>query len=211
MGLVPVELATPRELRGRWAALAAVLTARGWSDSCRADGRVWHYDDSGGNWCELHHVGDAESGDDRAVLIGHDHEYSDTYYANAAAYFQEDETDILAGAPDWWAPPVRAFIAGGEGHWVGFAYGFDGTAWARAEYDPDDGFRSVGLPAVSDAATRERIVSIVQHAGVQAPTSAVDALVACDGAVDPEHVAAVAGPLAWDAAAGAAAARAFLG
>jgi hypothetical protein len=42
-----------------------------WGSMCRADGPVWHFDDAGGNWIELHHLGE-----DRAVLTGHDHEYS---------------------------------------------------------------------------------------------------------------------------------------
>jgi hypothetical protein len=96
------------------------------------------------------------------VLLGHDHEYSETYFAEAAAYFGEPETDLLAGAPDWWTPPVRA--AATPDQWVGFVYGFDGAAWWRAPYDVADGFTSLGLPAVDDERYRELAVQFVEDA-----------------------------------------------
>jgi hypothetical protein len=194
-------------MRGRWAAFAAICTARGWGRDCHADGTVWHFDDGGGNWADLHHVGDG-----RAVLVGHDHEYSDTYFAAAADYFQEPETDLLAGAPDWWAPPARAAMD--RGLWVGFVYGYEDGAWRRAEYEPSDGFESVGLPATDDARCRELVVEFTQEApglaGGEPDPRAVDALIAADARVTEAHVRAVIGPTGWDAAAGAAAAQAFL-
>lgn len=114
---------------------------------------------------------------------------------------------------------------------LGFAYGFDGSGWYRAEYELEDGFRSVGLPALSADRTRERIQAAVQAAVQQGPggggrraaggaerevvdPEAVDALIAADGAVDAALVveAAPGGPSSpgWDPEAGAAAARAFL-
>lgn len=201
-----IELPDPMSMRGRWAAFAAVCAARGWGDSCRADGTVWHFDDSGGNWADLHHVGDG-----RAVLIGNDHEYSQTYYAEAAEYFGEDETDLLAGAPDWWAPPVVQARRSEE--WVGFVYGFDRNGWQRAPYDLEDGFGSVGMPAISLEDTRDSILEYAKDApGLDGgpPRAAVDALIAADGAVNQALVAAVVGSTGWDAAAGVAAARAFL-
>ncbi|MEU7530910.1 proteophosphoglycan 5 [Saccharothrix sp. NPDC042600] len=201
MGLVEVELPDPLRLRGRWAAFAAVCAARGWGDNCHADGAVWHYDDGGGNWADLHHVGGG-----RAVLLGHDHEYSETYYANAAEYFEEPETDLLAGAPDWWAPPTRAVLD--RGAWVGFVYGFEDGRWQRAPYDLDDGFDSVGLPALDDKRCRELVLDFVQDAPGRPDDPAVDALVAADGDVTEAQVAAVVGT-GWDVAAGVAAARRF--
>lgn len=194
-----VELPAPGWMRARWAAFAAVSAAQGWGDGCRATGSVWHYDDGGGNWADLHLVGA-----DRAVLIGHDHEYSETYHGRAAEYFGEPETDLLAGAPDWWAPPVRA--AEEEGLWVGFAYGFADGAWLRAEYDADDGFDSLNPPFADDARCRELITDLTRG---HATPAAVDALVAAGADVTAELVAAVVGP-DLDAAAGAAAARRFL-
>lgn len=76
---VPIDLPAPMAMRRRWAAVAAVVAARGWGRMCHADGPVWQVDVSGGNGVELHHVGGG-----RAVLVGHDHEYSDTYYGEAA-------------------------------------------------------------------------------------------------------------------------------
>jgi hypothetical protein len=207
MELVTLELPDPLRMRGRWAAFAAVCAARGWGDSCHADGAVWHYDDGGGNWADLHHVGAA-----RAVLIGHDHEYSETYFATAAEYFGEPETDLLAGTPDWWAPPARSALD--RGLWVGFVYGYENGVWRRAEYEPDDGFTSVGLPTTDDDRCRELVHEFVQDApglsGSAPDPRAVDALIAADGAVTEAQVLAVIGAPGWDPAAGAAAARAFL-
>jgi hypothetical protein len=207
VGLVPVDLPEPRRMRGRWAAFAAVCAARGWARHCRADGPVWHYDDGGGNWADLHHVGN-----DRAVLIGHDHEYSDTYYATAAEYFDEPETDLLADAPAWWEPPVRAALD--RGLWVGFVYGFEDGGWRRAEYSLSDGFESVGIPATGDDRCRELVVEFTQDApgleGAPPDQIAVAALIAADADVTEAQVAAVVGATGWDPAAGATAAREFL-
>ena len=207
MGLVALDLPAPREMRGRWAAFAAVCAARGWGTGCHADGTVWHFDDGGGNWADLHHVGDG-----RAVLVGHDHEYSDTYFGAAAEYFQEPETDLLADAPGWWAPPAQAAMD--RGLWVGFVYGYEDGGWRRAEYELSDGFTSVGLPAVDDERCRELVVEFTKEApglaGGAPDPRAVDALIAADAHVTEAHVRALIGPTGWDAAAGAAAAQAFL-
>lgn len=205
MSLRTLDLPTPTALRGRWAAFAAICAARGWADSCHAADGVWHFDDGGGNWADLHHVGEG-----RAVLIGHDHEYSETYFAEAAGYFGEPETDLLAGAPTWWEPPTRS--AGVRGDWVGFVYGFDGVQWSRAAYDVDDGFASVGLVALDDGRFREQVAEFVQDApGLTGPPdpTAVDALAAADTAVTATLLRTVIGPTGWDAEAGAAAARRF--
>jgi hypothetical protein len=204
MALVPVDLPTLDALRGRWAAFAAICAARGWTRSCHADGPRWHFDDGGGNWADLVHVGDG-----RAVLLGHDHEYSDTYCAEAAAYFGEPETDLLAGAPEWWAPPVRA--AATPESWVGFAYGFDGAQWWRASYDLDDGFASVGLPALDDARYQDLAAAFTDDAPgrVAVPDAAAfDALAAAGPDLSPDLLRTVVGPV-WDADAGVAAARSF--
>jgi hypothetical protein len=207
VGLVALDLPAPAQLRGRWAAFAAVCAARGPNATCRADGRVWHFDDSGGNWLDLHHLGEG-----RALLVGHDHEYSQTYYGPAAEEFGEDETDLLAGAPDWWRPVVQQTLDADE--YVGFVYGFDADGWKRAAYSVPDGFHSVGLPALTMERTRESIVSFTRDApglgGGTVRQDAIDALVAADGDVTEAHVTAVIGKGGWDPAAGAAAARKFL-
>jgi hypothetical protein len=207
MGLVTLDLPAPRDMRGRWAAFAAILGARGWGRGCHATDNVWHFDDGGGNWADLHHI---DGG--RAVLVGHDHEYSDTYFGAAAEYFQEPETDLLAGAPDWWAPPAQAAMD--RELWVGFVYGYEDGVWRRAEYELSDGFTSLGLPAVDDERCRDLVSEFSKKApglaGRAPDPRAVDALIAADADVTEAHVRAVIGPTGWDAAAGAAAARAFL-
>ena len=65
MALVPVDLPTPTTMRGRWAAFAAILGARGWGSGAFAEPGRWHYDDGGGNWADLHLLDDG-----RAVLVG---------------------------------------------------------------------------------------------------------------------------------------------
>ncbi|PRY38813.1 proteophosphoglycan 5 [Umezawaea tangerina] len=199
MGLVAVELPAPREMRGRWAAHSAVLGALGFGDGSNAEGGRWYYDDGGGNWAELHRL---DGG--RAVLIGHDHEMSETYYNLAAEYFGEPETDLLAGAPDWWGGPVRA--TEGPGQWIGFVYGYEDGGWRRVPYDLPDGFSSVDPPFASDERCHELIAAYADATG---RSSAIDALVAADADVTEELVAAVLGTKG-DAAAGAAAARRFL-
>ncbi len=204
MALVEVDLPDPEWMRGRWAAVAAVCAARGWGDTCHANGPVWHYDDGGGNWADLHRFGD------QAVLVGHDHEYSETYYANAAEYFEEPETDLLAGAPEWWAAPVRTTIE--DGLWVGFVYGYENGVWQRAPYDLDDGFDAVGLPAADEQRCRDLIAEFTRDApglvGGAPDLAAVAALIAAGGDVTESQVTAVVGS-GWDAVAGVAAARRF--
>ena len=207
MGLVALDLPTPARMRGRWAAFAAVCAARGWGSMCCADGPVWHFDDAGGNWLDVHHLGDG-----RAVLIGNDHEYSETYYGPAAEYFGEDETDLLAGAPEWWQPVVRQSMEAEQ--WVGFVYGFDADGWKRADYDPEDGFHSVGLPALTDEEAHDIIIEFTKDApgldGATPTRAAIGALIAADADVTEEQLGAVIGKHGWDLSAGAAAARRFL-
>jgi hypothetical protein len=159
MPLVPIDLPTPNELRNRWAAYAAVMAALGFSDLCNATPQRWHYDDAGGNWAELVLVDDG-----RALLFGHDGEYSETYFREAAAYFQEEETNLLADAPDWWG----SVLPQGEDLWIGFVYGFDGSTWQRAAYDLEDGFGSVGNPAVSNERLEELVREFVNGRGTDA-------------------------------------------
>lgn len=80
MALVEVNLPPPSALRGGWAALAAVCAARGWGDVVYAMPDQWLYHDGGGNWACLRFVEK-----DKLLLIGHDHEYSDTYHSSDAA------------------------------------------------------------------------------------------------------------------------------
>lgn len=197
MSLVEVDLPSPDALRNRWAACAAVMAALGHGDLCHVEGRRWHYDDAGGNWCELFVL---DGG--RAVLQGNDHEYSETYFRKAAEYFGEEETDLLAGAPSWWGEQLPPDV---EGEWVGFIYGYEGGVWRRADYDLDDGFTGVGLPAVSD----DSLVDLTTQFAKGAAPQAVLALAAAGPELTEEQLAAVVSE--GDLAAGVAAARAFRG
>ena len=199
--LVLKDIPSPAELRPGWAAMAAVYAARGWTD-VRSEDRDWIYHDGGGNWACLRFVGE-----DRAVLFGHDHEYSETYWGPAAATFGEEETDLLEDAPDWWStdlapPPV--------GEWIGFVYGWSGTDWARSFYRKNDGFRSVGLVKACMSAAEHLCPFAADAPGLdgEPDADALAALVAADADLTPELVeAAVPG---WDTAAGVAAGRRFL-
>ncbi len=207
MPLVTVTLPSLSTLRGPWAALAAVCAARDWGSSAHAKGPLWHFDDGGGNWADVHLLPGG-----RAVLLGNDHEYSETYYGPAAEYFGEPETDLLAGAPDWWREPLPAYLAGDQ--WFGFVHGWDGQRWQRAEYDLDDGLHSIGVPGVDPDDTAGLIAQFALAApgnnGTRPPRGVVDALIAADGAVTPSQLEAVLGGPGWDVAAGVSAANAFL-
>lgn len=69
MPLTVLDLPDPMSLRGGWAALAAVCTARGWNDYAYATSSEWLYHDSGGNWACLRFQAGG-----RGVLVGQDHE-----------------------------------------------------------------------------------------------------------------------------------------
>ena len=162
MALRTVGLPTPAEMKPRWAAYAALLAVRGerWAQGAHATAHGWHYDDGGGNWADV-----VSAGSGRAVLVGHDHEYSETYFREGATYFGEEETDLLADAPDWWEAAIVPYLDRQRtaGMWIGFIYGFDGR-WMRSDYDADDGFTSVGLPFTDDETTGDALVD--RHRGV---------------------------------------------
>lgn len=202
--LVALDLPEPAALRGGWAALAAVCASRGWTDSAHASDNRWFYHDGGGNWACLHVLSP-----ERAVLFGHDHEYSETYFADAAEYFGEEETDLLAGAPQWWreclALPPNTM-------WIGFVYGWDGEQWQRAEYDLDDGFESLNLLGACSINSTELLEGFAADApglnGNRIASEHLQALILADAQITPELLEAVVP--GWDIAAGVEASRAFL-
>lgn len=204
MSLRPVSFPNPNELRSGWAALAAIMAARGWNDDVYATEDQWYYHDGGGNWVCLRF-----KEKDKAVLIGHDHEYSDTYYGEAAIYFEEEQTDILKDVPEWWGFDMNPKLFG---EWIGFVYGWDGQRWQRAHYDKDDGFESIGLKT---ACSMDGVAELAEYAGdapdiAGQPVSedALNALVSADANISYDLLeAAVPG---WDIAAGVAAAHRFL-
>ncbi|HEY9312890.1 hypothetical protein [Williamsia sp.] len=208
--MIRVDFPAPVELRPRWAAFAATLAGMGprWARGAYATPTTWHYDDGGGNWADLQLV---DGG--RAVLVGHDHEYSETYFGHAAEYFGQTPTDLLAGTPQWWSPVITAHLEriDTEGMWVGFIYGFDGRTWNRADYDADDGFTSLNVPFGSDAQCAELINEHLTGAAESPPvdTAAVAALVAAGPAVARATLESVFDGGALDVDAALAAARSF--
>jgi hypothetical protein len=204
MPLVKLELPSPRSLRAGWAALSVVCAARGWADSAYAKPDRWLYNDGGGNWaCLLFQE------DGKAVLVGHDHEYSETYFRESAKYFGEEETDLLAGAPAWWGRDLNPVP---YGEWIGFVYGWDGAVWQRANYELPDGFRSVGLLKACSFGGMELLSTFASDApglgGNSPDPAALETLVAADGKVTPVMLEAVVP--GWDIAAGVGAAKKFL-
>ena len=202
---VPVDLPAPDELRHPWAALAAGMGSIGYGDKdCNAHGGDWFYHDGGGNWCRLFRYADG-----RALLIGSDHEYSETYFREAAEYFGEEETDLLAGGEPWWEDAVE-WHDRADGEWISFLYAFDGAGWRRAGYDKDDGFSSLGLPAMSPSRLEESLVETCS--GAEEPTDgargAARAVIAAGPEVTEEMVRAL-GPAVTEPGVGVQVARDF--
>ncbi|WP_312271548.1 hypothetical protein [Pseudomonas sp.] len=203
MSLVEINIPSPKQLRGGWAALAAVYTARGWGADVYATQEQWLYHDGGGNWVCLRF-----KSKDQCILIGHDHEYSETYYGEAAEYFNEEETNILGGAPDWWAFDLSPLPFG---EWIGFVYGWDGTKWQRANYSKNDGYEDIGLINACSINNTTLLSEFASDApglnGNPPPAEALAALVAADGKIT--HALLEAVVPGWDIDAGIAAARKF--
>ena len=179
------------------------MASRGWGKDVYATSSQWAYHDGGGNWISLRF-----KEKNRIVLLGHDHEYSNTYFGEAATYFGEEETDLLAGAPNWWSFDLEPHPFG---EWIGFIYGWDGTNWRRASYEASDGFDSIGL---LDACSMES-TDLLRDFAADAPglkgqppsPEALRSLVAADANIDPSLLEAVVP--GWDIAAGVEAGRRF--
>lgn len=203
-GLVSLNIPSPKELRGGWAALAAVCASRGWGNDVYAKKDQWFYHDGGGNWVCLRF-----KEKNKAILIGHDHEYTETYYGEAAKYFEEEETDILADTPDWWSFDMNPAPFG---EWIGFVYGWDGEKWQRANYDKPDGFKEVNL---IDACSMNDFEQLQQHSfdapgnnGKAPSDKKLKKLVDADANITPELLENIVP--GWDIKAGVEAAKKFL-
>jgi len=138
MSLVELSIPAPKALRGGWAVRAAIdASSAGNNTYIYADRGCWYFNDGGGNWACLRFKNDTQ-----AVLFGYDHEYSETYFRDAAKDFGEPKTELLSGAPSWWAeyiePPQPE-------PYIGFIYGWDNNTWMRANYKENDGFKQLGL------------------------------------------------------------------
>lgn len=206
-GVVTLDLDPLPQWADRWAAVAGVLAATtGDAAGANATDGDWYYDDGGGNWAFLYRFADG-----RAVLTGSDHEYSQTYFGQAAAYFGEPETDLLAGAPHWWRQAVDAHEPS-RGEWISWVYGWDGHRWQRARYETPDGFAQLKLPALSDTATAGFVREWVEQSATGqdvARDGAMAQLLAAGAHVTPDQLRAVGPAAAAHADLGADAARAF--
>ncbi|MEI4270224.1 hypothetical protein TEK04_00670 [Klenkia sp. LSe6-5] len=180
--LVAVDLPSLEVLRGRWAAVAAVTTALGFPAVAHAVGRdTWVWDDGGGNRARLTRRPDgAPSG------------------------------ELVAGAPDWWLPPLRADA--GE---VSFVLGWDGAVWWRAAGAlPGGGVAGLPVDAgqlygVVDAYL-EGVADDQGLGGWRPPWPAVAALALAGPRLTVGGLADVVGPLRADLPAGVVAARRFM-
>ena len=138
MSLLEVNIPSPKKLRGGWAVKAAIDAAQGGNNTyVFAEDNFWYYNDGSGNWACLRFRNDKQ-----AVLFGYDHEYSQTFFKNAAQDFRETETNLLKDAPSWWAELIEP---PDDQPYVGFIYGWDSEGWSRASYQVSDGFKHVGL------------------------------------------------------------------
>lgn len=122
---VPEDLAEAGELWERALTLALATTAVGDGDEYTLKGRtsVYCWSSGGAYWWRL----ELFEGD-RALLTGQDSDGSYTH-------LRKPQVDLLAGGPDWL--PWERLRADAADHVLGYAYWWQGGAWARAPY-PDD-------------------------------------------------------------------------
>lgn len=134
MSLINISIPAPAQLRAGWSALAAINTAYyGTEDVAFAKNNDWFYDDQGGNWACLRFTGDG-----KAVLFGHDHEYSSMSLTKNTA----NDSALLKDTPDWWRDCISLDDPSDT---IGFIYGWENKRWQRADYQGEDGFSYAGL------------------------------------------------------------------
>ncbi|MCP2340029.1 hypothetical protein [Actinomadura rupiterrae] len=102
----------------------AVRAAAGRGFTLDADGIA--SEDIGNGWWRLLWVSGG-----RAVLVGFDNDYSDTFT-------EGPPIDLLAGAPDW-LPWERVDAILHRSWPVGFVYWWDGSSWGHRSYSLEDG------------------------------------------------------------------------
>ncbi len=146
--------------------------------------------------------------DNQAIFVGHDHEYSETYFGESAKYFEEEETNLLASAPDWWRFNLSPLPFG---EWIGFVYGWDGESWRKANYELSDGFNDIGLLDACSLNDTDLLSEITADApgsnGQPASQAALDTLVSMGPEMTYEQLELVVP--GWNIDAGIAAARKF--
>lgn len=200
--LVAVDLPSLDVMRGRWAAVAAVTTALGFPDVARADGpSSWRWDDGGGNRAAMTVLDPA-----RAVLHGWDRT---GHSALTRGPDGEPGGELVADAPHWWLPPLRATTDE-----VSFVLGWDGTGWWRSPgVLPGGGL--AGLPVDAEelyGVVDSYVEGVADDQGLgdwRTPWPSVAALGAAGPSLTVEQLADVLGPLRADLPAGVVAARMF--
>lgn len=210
MSLTQVELDPPARLSHYWAALGALYAAQGYDDT-GARGRIRHFSDGGGNWMRL-----ALLPGGRALLFGWDRNGQTSCLLAERPRLLE--SDLLTGAPDWWAKTLYDHLEDLDHDWIGFIYGWEDNAWQRAAYSTDDGFRL--FPKLDHAGTIDFIGNWISDSDAESPifdadyriheagTRSISTLVEAGPEVTAEQLAAVF-PEDWDLQAGVAAAREF--
>lgn len=180
MGLLTVDIQSPREMRGGWAAHSAIVAAGGDTVHSVATANQWVYDDGAGNLaCLRFHT------KDKLILIGNG-EASVTYFKVPCEYQVDNNVDLLFGAPEWWGFDLnpRPF-----GDWIGFLYGWDGKTWQRADYEEYDGYKSVGL---EKAFSVEELCNLAEDDELGKPENqAVRALIDADADITDDLLRAV--------------------
>ena len=197
MELAVVDLPALAQLRDRWAAASAVLTALGFPAAASAREGHWRWDDGGGNWAEV-----VVAAHERAVLLGWDR----TAHGRPA---RRADGALLADAPGWWSAPLR-----GRTEDIGFVLGWDGVAWSRVATELPDGARA-GLPVDAESlygVVDSYVDGVADDQGLgdwRTPWPAVAALGAAGPELTVQQLADVLGPLTADLPAGVVAAQRF--
>lgn len=147
-----VELPAPEQLRGRWAAFAAVWVGAGIntqpSTGPRAQDGDWVYEMELGQWAYL-----VRFKNGRAVLAGQ----SNPDIRRSPQQEASARKALLAGTPAWWSTveevlPKQAVL--------GFVMGWDGTKWTRSADAPaEGGFDRMAFYPASERATGDRLVA----------------------------------------------------
>lgn len=128
--MVPVDLASPDDLRDRWAAYAAMWVGAaisGGGTGPRATEGDWIYEMEIGQWAYLVRMKDG-----RAVLAGQ----SDPDTRRDAAAEKRNRQTLLGQGPSWWGVVDDVLPATAN---LGFVIGWDGKRWTRSSAAPTGG------------------------------------------------------------------------
>lgn len=197
-----VELPSPDEMEGPWAAYAAVWAATQSSDrgGPRAIEGDWYYETAFGHWAML-----LRSRKGRAVLAGS----SDPSVQRSASEEKEHRQRLLAGGETWWGDGLKALPPHGR---IGFLCAWDGKEWRQtADVDGPGGLGPLELLVDSAEETGSALVDLATAGGEKyqgAAKLAADAVVKAGPKVTEAQLTKL-GKQVTDAEAGVEAAKAF--